>query len=154
MGSGPSPLSCGVFLPLPLLQAFPLLVAGCVPLLLSSPAGLFIYSSVRDFPFPLLRHSGHPALFARVFFAVVVYYSVFFPSFPGWGSVCPGGYADLAQGCLWEYCMLLVHLVVRIFPSSLGAGVWRLVSPFNVKWRCYVQVWRSQSFASSRCFFL
>jgi hypothetical protein len=23
------------------------------------------------------------------------------------GSVCPGGYADLAQGCLWEYCVLL-----------------------------------------------
>jgi hypothetical protein len=22
---------------------------------------------------------------------------------PRWGSVCPGGYADLAQGCLWEY---------------------------------------------------
>jgi hypothetical protein len=28
MGGGSSPLSCGVFLPLPLLQAFPLLIAG------------------------------------------------------------------------------------------------------------------------------
>jgi hypothetical protein len=26
-----------------------------------------------------------------------------FSFFPGWRSVCPGGYADLAQGCLWEY---------------------------------------------------
>jgi hypothetical protein len=39
---------------------------------------------------------------------------------------------------------LLAHLVVCIFPSRLGAGVWRwcrnpLVSPFNVKWRCYAQ---------------
>jgi hypothetical protein len=40
------PLSCGVFLPPPLLQAFPLLVAGRVPPLPPSPArpGLFIYS--------------------------------------------------------------------------------------------------------------
>jgi hypothetical protein len=30
LGSGPSPLSCGVFLPPPLLQAFPLLIAGHV----------------------------------------------------------------------------------------------------------------------------
>jgi hypothetical protein len=31
MGGGSSPLSCGVFLPLPLSQAFLLLVAGCTP---------------------------------------------------------------------------------------------------------------------------
>jgi hypothetical protein len=64
MGSVPSPLSCGVFLPLPLLQAFPLLVAGRVPPLLPSLAGLFIYSSVRDFPSPTLWSSGRPTLFA------------------------------------------------------------------------------------------
>jgi hypothetical protein len=45
MGSGCSPLSCRVFLPLPLLQAFPLLVARCVLPLLPSPASLFVYSS-------------------------------------------------------------------------------------------------------------
>jgi hypothetical protein len=38
----------------------------------------------------------------------------------------------------------LAHLVVHIFPSHLGTAVWRragalLVSPFNVKWRCYAQ---------------
>jgi hypothetical protein len=32
---------------------------------------------------------------------------VIFPLFPGWGSVCSGGYADLGQGCLWEYCVPL-----------------------------------------------
>jgi hypothetical protein len=26
-----------------------------------------------------------------------------FSFFPGLGSVCPGSYADLSQGCLWEY---------------------------------------------------
>jgi hypothetical protein len=31
----------------------------------------------------------------------------FFSFFPGWGSFCPGGCVDLAQGCLWEYHMLL-----------------------------------------------
>jgi hypothetical protein len=31
----------------------------------------------------------------------------FFFFFPEWGLVCPGGYADLAQGFLWEYRMSL-----------------------------------------------
>jgi hypothetical protein len=36
----------------------------------------------------------------------------------------------------------LAHLVVHVFPSHLGAGIWQWsgsppVSPFNVKWRCY-----------------
>jgi hypothetical protein len=147
MGSGSFPLSCGVFLPPTLLQAFPLLVAGRVLLLLSAP-GVFVYSScgmwvflpllcsfppttaftsfsapgcwacaaapafssqlvVRDFPYPLLQHSGHPALFAMCLFVIIAYYSVFFSFFPAWGSVCSGGYADLAQGCLWEYCVPL-----------------------------------------------
>jgi hypothetical protein len=82
------------FLP-PLLQAFLLLIAGCVPPLLPSLARLV----VRNFPSPHLRCSVHPALFA--------YYSIFFPFLPGWGSVCPGDYADLAQGRLWEYRVLL-----------------------------------------------
>jgi hypothetical protein len=63
VGSGSFPLSCGVFLPLPLIQALLLLVAGHVPLLLPSPPGFFIYSSER-FPSPPLQCSGLPALFA------------------------------------------------------------------------------------------
>jgi hypothetical protein len=43
----------------------------------------------------------HPLCYVSFF--VVVVYSVCFSFFPGWGSVCPGGYVDLAQGCLWEY---------------------------------------------------
>jgi hypothetical protein len=102
------PLSHGVFLPPPLLQAFPLLVAGRVPLLLPSPArpGLFIYSSVRDSPPPLFGTQGAPPSVLRVFIVLIAYYSVSL-FFPGWGLVCPGGYADLAQGCLWEYCVPL-----------------------------------------------
>jgi hypothetical protein len=61
-------------------------------------------SSVRDCPSPTLVLKAPRPLWYVSFF-VVVYYSVwfFFSFFPGWGSVCPGGYADLAQGCLWEY---------------------------------------------------
>jgi hypothetical protein len=137
------PLSCGVFLPPPLLQAFLLLIAGCVPPLLPSLASLFIYSScgklvfppllwsfpptttftsfptpgcwagatapafsswliVRNFPSPPFGAQGAPPSLLCVFFVVIAYYSGFFSFFPGWGSVCPGSYADLAQGCLWD----------------------------------------------------
>jgi hypothetical protein len=56
----------------------------------------------EGFPLPLLWCSGHPTLFATCLFCC--YYSLLsFSFFPGWELVCPGGYADLAQGCLWEY---------------------------------------------------
>jgi hypothetical protein len=76
-------LSCGVFLPPPLLQAFPLLVDGWVlPPLLPSLASLFIYSSVRDCPSPPLWHSGHPALFAMCpFYCCCLLFSLFFSLF-------------------------------------------------------------------------
>jgi hypothetical protein len=114
------PLSCGVFLPPPLLQAFPLLVAGPVP----ARPGLFIYSSVRDSPPHLFVAQGTPPSLLCVFIVLIVYYSVSL-FFPGWGSVCPGSYADLAQGCLWKYRVPLSSPVVCLFPSYLGAGVWR-----------------------------
>jgi hypothetical protein len=98
------PLSCGVFLPLPLSQAFPLLVAGCTPPLPPSPARpcLFIYSSGRDSCLPPLQHSGHPTLFATCLYCAYCLL-LSFSFFPGWRSVCPVGYAYLAQGWLWEY---------------------------------------------------
>jgi hypothetical protein len=61
----------------------------------------------------------------------------FFFLFAGWGLVCPGGYAGLAQGWLWEYRVLLIaHLLVCISqaglePVSGGAGD-LLVSQCNV----------------------
>jgi hypothetical protein len=42
----------------------------------------------------------HP-LFTCIYFSYCLLLS--FSFFPRWGSVCPGGYADLAQGCLWKY---------------------------------------------------
>jgi hypothetical protein len=47
--------------------------------------------------------ASHPLCYVSFVVAVVVYLVWFFLFFSsGWGSVCPGGYADLAQGCLWE----------------------------------------------------
>jgi hypothetical protein len=114
-----------------LLQAFPLLIAGRVPLLLPSPASLFIYSSMRHCPSPPLWHSGCPTLFITCLFfsfQLLVYYSVCFFS-PGWESVYPGGYADLAQGCLWEYHMLLSSPGGLLLPRRLGTGIWQHGSP-------------------------
>jgi hypothetical protein len=106
VGSGPCPFSCGVFLPPPLLQAFPLLVAGRVPPLLPSLAWLVYLQFCEGFSSPAFSAQGTPPSLLYVFIVVIAYYSVSL-FFPGWGSVCPGGYADLAQGCLWEYCIPL-----------------------------------------------
>jgi hypothetical protein len=68
-----------------------------------------------------------------------------FSFFPGWGSVCPGGYADLAQGCLWEYrgtakLTLWSTSSQAVWARVTGGGPGTLlVSPFNVKWRCSAQ---------------
>jgi hypothetical protein len=44
-----------------------------------------------------------PCCLCYVSFFVVIIQFGFFSFFPGWGSVCPGGYADLAKGYLWKY---------------------------------------------------
>jgi hypothetical protein len=109
VGGESSPLSCDVFLPPPLSQAFLLLVVGGVPPLPLEPLqpGLVCLFTVPGrIPLPPLWSSGHPTLFALCLYCS--YCLLFnFSFFPGWGSDCPGGYADLAQGCLWEYCVPL-----------------------------------------------
>jgi hypothetical protein len=116
----------------------------------------------EGFPLPRLWCSGHPALFVTCLFCYCLLFSYFFSFFPGWGSVCPGGYADLAQGCLWEYRVLLsspgglwlpnlsvhCHLVVAWEPS------WFLCLMWSGDAMCRLEVWRSQSFASSQWLFL
>jgi hypothetical protein len=110
-----------------------------VPLLLPSPASLLGGIS----PPPLFSAQGTPPSLLHVFFVVTAYYSIFFPFFPGWGLVCPWGYADLAQDCLWEYRMPLsspcglhlpkpsgrCHLVVMWEPSSVPCS-WMLYLSF------------------------
>jgi hypothetical protein len=107
------PLSCGVLLPLPLLQAFLLLVAGRVPPLLLSPASLFIYSFVTDCPSPPFSAQGALPSLLHVFF-IVVYYSVWFFSLfsLGGGRSVQGAMLispRVVCGCTVCY---LAHLVV------------------------------------------
>jgi hypothetical protein len=62
-----------------------------------------------------------------------------FSFFPGWRSVCPGGYAALAQAGLWGY-----RGTTKLTWSTSSQAVWALatggagallISLFNVKWR-------------------
>jgi hypothetical protein len=91
------------------------------------------------------------------FNVVIAYYSGFFC----WmGSVCPAGYADQAKGCQWEYHMPLSS------PCGLGlpkqSGHW-LLAVWEPSWFLHLTsgdvmhglgLRRSQSFASSRWFFM
>jgi hypothetical protein len=73
------PLSCGVFLPLPLLQAFPLLVAGCVPLLLPSLAQLVYLQFCEGFPFPPLAFRvPHPLCYVSLLLLLLITQFLFF----------------------------------------------------------------------------
>jgi hypothetical protein len=70
---------------------------------LSGLPGLFIYSPRKDSLPPIFSAQGPPPSFQRVLTDLIAYYSVSLFFFPGWRSVCPGGYAALAQPCLWGY---------------------------------------------------
>jgi hypothetical protein len=108
-------------------------------------------------PSPLFGTQGAPPSLVRFFIVLIAYYSVSV-FFPGWGLICPGGYADLAQGCLWEYHVPLSSPCGPCLPKPPGRGC--LAAAQGPSWflrLCEVQmalhrleVWRGQSFASSR----
>jgi hypothetical protein len=86
-----------------------------------------------------LRCSVHPTLFPTCLYCSYCLL-LSFSFIPRWRLVCPVGYADLAEGCLWEY-----HGTTKLTLSASSQAVWArttsgpgalLVSPFNVKWRC------------------
>jgi hypothetical protein len=112
-----------------------------VPLLPPEPLRptRLVYLQSRDgFPSPNLWRSVRPTLFPAYLYCSY-FLLVSFSCFPGWRSVCPGGYAALAQACLWEYCGTM-----KLTWSASSQAIWALVtggpgallvSPFNVKWR-------------------
>jgi hypothetical protein len=110
----------GVFLPPWLLQAFPVLVAGCVPWLLPSLVGIFIYSSVSDSPPPPSAFRVPCPLCYVSFLLLLLIIQFLFSFFPGWGLVWPGCYADLAQGCLWEHHVSLSSPCGLRLPTRSG----------------------------------
>jgi hypothetical protein len=81
-------------------------------------------------PPPLFGAQGAPPSLLCVFFVVIAYYSVSL-FFSGWGSVCPGGYADLAQGCLWKYCIPLSSPCPCLPKLSWH---WHLVAAWGSSW--------------------
>jgi hypothetical protein len=117
---------------------------------------------VRDFPPLHFGTQGTPPSLLRVFFCCYCLLFSFFLFFPGWGSVCLGGYADLSQGCLWEYCVLLSSFCDPPLPKLSGhchlATAWEPSWFLCLTWSGDVmhrlEVWRSQSFASFWWFFL
>jgi hypothetical protein len=136
-----------------------------VPLLLPSLAGLFIYSSPEIFPLPHSPGLRAPcplcyvSFFSAACLLLFVFFSLFFP--PEWGSVCPGGYADLAQCCLWEYHMPLsssggLHLHKQSWSWHMVAREpsWFLHLTWSGDVMRRLEVGQSRSFASSWWFFL
>jgi hypothetical protein len=129
-----------------------------VLLLLPSPACLLWGISSP----PLFGFQDALPSLLRVFFVVIAYYSVFFSFLPGWGSVCPGGYGDLAQCCLWEYRVPLSSPCGLCLPKPSGRCLlavarepsWFLRLTWSGDAMRRLEVWRGQNFASSRLFFL
>jgi hypothetical protein len=111
------PASCGVFLPPPLLHAFPLLVAGWCRLYCLLQQLVYLQFCER-FPLPPFWCSGLPALFATL---LIIQFFLF--SLVGdqsvWGAmlVWPWIVCGSTTCCL-------AHLVVCVFPSGVGTGIW------------------------------
>jgi hypothetical protein len=130
MGGGSSPLSCGVFLPLPLSQAFLLLVAGHTPPLLLEPLQpvlACLFTVLGKIPLPCSSVLCAPQLLCNMslLFLLLITQFLFFPQVE---VSLSRGYAILAQGCLWEYCIPLSS-PCRIFRSCLGTGDWQPRGP-------------------------
>jgi hypothetical protein len=80
------------------------------------PACLFTFPG--RIPFPNLQRSVRPTLFPEFLYCSYCLL-VSFSFFPGWRSACPGCYAALAQGCLWEYCS-----TAKLTLSASSQAIW------------------------------
>jgi hypothetical protein len=130
MGTGSSLLSCGVFLPWALLQAFLLLTAGHVPLLLPSTASLFIYSSHGKWVFPPLLCSFPPtATFTSFLLLIAGRVLLLLPSPAGLWGISPSPSLVLRAPrplCYVSFLLLLLIIQFLFFPwvgVSLSRGL-------------------------------
>jgi hypothetical protein len=126
--------SCGkwVFPPLPwsfppsaTLTSFP--APGCwarapAPARASPACPAFLFTVPGRIPLPNLWHSVRPTLFPTCLYCSYCLL-VSFSFFPRWRSVCPGGYAALAQACLWEY-----HGTMKLTWSVSFQAIWTWVT--------------------------
>jgi hypothetical protein len=107
MRGGSYTLSCGVFLRCPShkLSCSWLLGAWPAPTGASLACLACLFNSQEWFPFPIFGALCSPPCFLHVFIVIIAYYSV--SLFSHGGGLYRGGYEALAQGCLWEYQVLL-----------------------------------------------
>jgi hypothetical protein len=97
--------------------------------LLPSPAGLFIYDSMRVFPSPTFGAQGTPPSLLRVFiFLLLLIIQFLFFSLVGCRSV-QGAMLIWPRIVCGSTTYRLAHLVVCVFPSGLGTGIWWSGSP-------------------------
>jgi hypothetical protein len=66
------------------------------------PACLFTVPDRIPFPQSFVLSAPHPLSCVTYLFLLLITQFLLF--FSGWRSFCPGGYAGLAQACLWGYC--------------------------------------------------
>jgi hypothetical protein len=115
---GLPPLQCS-FPPTAAFTSFPASACWAALHLLPSAAGLWGIS-----PPQLLSTQGAPSSLLRVFFFVIACHSISFFSLGGGRSVRGTMLIRSRVVCERTMCRL-AHLVVHIFPSHLGSGVWR-----------------------------
>jgi hypothetical protein len=132
----------------------PLYKLSCSWLLGVCHSSWLLLPACEGFPLPPCGCLGCPTLFSTCLFCC--YCLLFsFSFFPWLGVSLSSGLwwfgprlsvgVPLRSGTLWSTLWVQgAHLVVRVFPSHLGAGIWQWCgSPpgflFNVKRRCYVQ---------------
>jgi hypothetical protein len=132
MGSGPSPS----FVKFPSHRHFyklscSWLLGGATPPAFSG--GLFIYSSVSGCPsHPSVLRAPHPLCYMSFLLLLLIFQFFLF-------SLC-GGQSVWGAMLIWPRVVCgssmchLAHLVVCVFPSSLGAGIWwcRIPPGFSV----------------------
>jgi hypothetical protein len=84
----------------------------------SGPACLFTVPLGIPLSHCLALRAPHPLCYVSFLLLLLITQFLFF--FPGWGSVCPGGYADLAKGCLWMYRVPLTSPCGPRLPKPSG----------------------------------
>jgi hypothetical protein len=86
-------------------------------------SGRLVYLQFRGgLPLPPSSALRAPHPLCYMFFLLLLLFIqfVFFLFFPWVGVIYPGGYADVAQGCLWEYCIPLSSPGGLLLPKWCG----------------------------------
>jgi hypothetical protein len=91
---------------------------------LSGQAHLVYLQFCEGFPSPpLALRVPHPLCYVSLLFLLLIIQFLFF--FPGWGSAVQGAMLIWPKVVCGSTMYHLAHLVVRVFPSHLGMGIWR-----------------------------